>query len=64
MSTIVAVARSAFQFIVGDDWLTALGVVAAIGLTGLIAGTGTVSWWVLPTAVVALLALSLRRARS
>lgn len=51
-----------WDFIVGDDWLTALGVVAALGLTALLAGTGAAAWWLLPAAVLVLLALSLRRA--
>jgi hypothetical protein len=51
-----------WDFVVGDDWVTALGIVAALGLTALIADTGTVAWWVMPPAVIALLALSVRRA--
>jgi hypothetical protein len=42
-------------------WSTALGVVGALALTALIAGTGAAAWWVMPPAVMALLALSLRR---
>jgi hypothetical protein len=52
---------AAWEFLVGDDWRTALGVVAALGLTAVIAGAGVAAWWVLPVAVVVLLALSLRR---
>ena len=62
MRTLVSVIRRLWDFIVGDDPLTALGVVAALALTALIAGTGAAAWWVMPPAVVALLALSLRRA--
>ncbi len=51
-----------WEFVVGDDWVTAAGVVAALALTALIAGAGIAAWWVMPVAVVALLALSLRRA--
>jgi hypothetical protein len=51
-----------WEFIVGDDWLVALGVVLALGLTALLAGAGVAAWWVLPVAVLALLASSLRRA--
>jgi hypothetical protein len=49
-------------FVVGDDWVTALGVVVALGITALVAGAGASAWWVMPVAVIALLALSLRRA--
>lgn len=55
-------ARSVWEFVVGDDWITALGIVAALGVTAVIAGAGIAAWWVMPTAVVTLLALSLRRA--
>ncbi len=51
-----------WEFIVGDDWVTAAGVVVALGLTAAVAGTGASAWWIMPLAVVGLLALSLRRA--
>ena len=51
-----------WEFVVGDDWLTALGVVFALALTALLADTITSAWWVMPLAVVGLLALSIRRA--
>jgi hypothetical protein len=56
--------RAVWDFVVGDDWLTAAGVVAALVLTALVAHhTKLAAWWVMPVAVVALLAASLRRAR-
>ena len=51
-----------WEFVVGDDWLTAAGVVAALGVTAIVAAAGATAWWVMPVAVVVLLALSLRRA--
>jgi hypothetical protein len=54
--------RWVWEFVVGDDPLTALGVVVALGATALIAGAGAPAWWVMPVAAVGLLALSLRRA--
>ena len=51
-----------WEFIVGDDWRTALGVVLGLGLTALIADTNVSAWWVMPVAVIVLLALSIRRA--
>jgi hypothetical protein len=51
-----------WDFIVGDDWITAAGVVLGLGATALIAGADAAAWWVMPVAVLALLALSLRRA--
>jgi hypothetical protein len=40
----------------------ALGVVLALAVTALVATSTVAAWWVLPLAVVALLADSLRRA--
>jgi hypothetical protein len=54
--------RAAWEFVVGDDWQTALGVVVALGVTGAIADSTGAAWVVMPLAVLALLALSLRRA--
>jgi hypothetical protein len=62
VSAAVKAARAVWDFIVGDDWVTAVGVVAALGITALIAGAGVAAWWVMPAAVLGLLALSLRRA--
>ena len=61
MSSLARVLRGIWDFVVGDDPIVALGVVAALGSTAAIAATGTVAWWVMPPAVVALLGLSLRR---
>ena len=62
MSWIVRAARAVWDFVVGDDPLTAFGVVVALGATALIAGAGAAAWWVMPVAAMALLGLSLRRA--
>ena len=48
------------EFVVGDDWLTALGVVLGLSLTAAIAGSGP-AWLVMPLAVPLLLALSVWR---
>ena len=50
-----------WEFVVGDDWVTAAGVALALGLTALIANTIS-AWWVLPVAVPLILGLSLWRA--
>jgi len=62
MRWVFAFVRFWYDFVVGDDWLIAVGVVAAIAATALIADRGVAAWWVMPLAVVALLAGSLRRA--
>ncbi|HEY3829517.1 MAG TPA: hypothetical protein VGL57_10015 [Solirubrobacteraceae bacterium] len=51
-----------WDFVVGDDWRTAVGVVVALGLTALISAAGGSAWWVMPVAVLGLLTLSVRRA--
>lgn len=51
-----------YEFIVGDDWLVAVGVVVALALTWLLAHNDVSAWWVMPVAVVVLLLSSLWRA--
>jgi hypothetical protein len=53
---------AAWEFVAGDDWRTAIGVVLALGVTAIAAGAGLPAWWVMPLAVLGLLALSIRRA--
>jgi hypothetical protein len=48
-----------WDFIVGDDWRVAAGVVASITVTGTLAHAHRTVWWVLPLAVLTLLTLSL-----
>jgi hypothetical protein len=62
MSRVKAVLLGIWDFVVGDDWRVALGVVTAISVTALVATSSVAAWWVLPLGVVALLADSLRRA--
>jgi predicted branched-subunit amino acid permease len=50
-----------YDFVIGDDWRIAAGVVAALAVTALIADTSISAWWVLPAAVAVLLAASLSR---
>jgi divalent metal cation (Fe/Co/Zn/Cd) transporter len=52
-------ARFWWDFVVGDDWVAAAGVLVAIGLTAL-----THWWWLMPLAVLVVLYASLRRARA
>jgi hypothetical protein len=62
MSVARRVVVGAWEFVVGDDWRAAVGVAAALGLTALLATTDVAAWWIMPLAVLAILALSLRRA--
>jgi hypothetical protein len=57
MSRVVAFGRFWWDFVVGDDWLAAAGVVAGLALT-VVLGT----WWLLPIVVAIVLTTSLLRA--
>jgi len=48
-----------YDFIVGDDWRIAVGIVAALGVTALLASSGIAAWWIMPLVAAALLSLSL-----
>ena len=61
MSRIAAFGRFWWDFVVGDDWRAALGVVLAIGATAALAAAGVDAWWLLPIAVALVLYISLRR---
>ena len=62
MTRVEALVRFVWEFVVGDDWRIAVGVAAALGVTALVAGTGSAAWWILPAAVAAVLGLSVWRA--
>jgi len=63
MKWIVGFGRFWWDFVVGDDWLTAALVAIAIGATAAIAHeTHVTAWWLMPVAALAVLWLSLRRA--
>jgi len=62
MNRLKSFALAVWDFVVGDDWRTAAGVVLALALTAVIAGTAVAAWWIMPVAVLLILALSLRRA--
>jgi hypothetical protein len=51
-----------WDFVVGDDWRLALGVVLALGVTALAAGAGATAWWITPVVIAVLLGFSVWRA--
>ena len=51
-----------YDFIVGDDWRLAVGVVVALAAGYLAAHHGVNAWWLMPVAVAALLGVSVTRA--
>jgi hypothetical protein len=57
MSRIAAFGRFWWDFVVGDDWVAAAGVIAGLALTVALA-----AWWVMPIAVAIVLTMSVLRA--
>ncbi len=58
------IGRAAFgiwEFVVGDDWRTALGVVVVLGATAIVAAAGLPAWWLASLGTLAALYLSLKR---
>ena len=51
-----------YDFVVGDDWRIAAGVVAMLAVTWGVSHTSVPSWWLLPTAIGTVLPISLWRA--
>jgi hypothetical protein len=51
-----------YDFVIGDDWVVAAGVVIGLALTYLISHQGAAAWWLLPAVLAVLLPVSLWRA--
>ena len=51
-----------YDFVIGDDWRIAAGVVAGLAVTYGVSQTSVPSWWVMPTLLVIMLPASLWRA--
>jgi hypothetical protein len=62
MKQLAAFGRFWWEFVIGDDWLVAVLVAAAVGATAVLAAANIAAWWLLPLAVPVVLWLSLRRA--
>ena len=56
-SRLAAFGRFWWEFVVGDDWVSAAGVGVGLALTALVE-----AWWVLPPLVALVLAVTLARA--
>ena len=50
-----------YDFVIGDDWVLAAGVVLALAVTALVASVSSTAWWIMPAAIVVLLPLSVWR---
>ena len=57
-----AFGRFWYDFVVGDDWRIAAGVLVMLAITWGVSHTSVPSWWLLPVAVAVVLPLSLLRA--
>lgn len=60
MTRIRDAAKGVWEFIAGDDWVTAAGVILALGMTALITDADS-AWFVMPLVVAILLTLSIWR---
>lgn len=61
-SAVLGFLRFWYEFIVGDDWTVAAGVIGALAVTSLLVHRSVPAWWLMPVAVGLLLFTSLRRA--
>ncbi|HKB50435.1 MAG TPA: hypothetical protein VKC63_03290 [Solirubrobacterales bacterium] len=50
-----------WEFVVGDDWRVAFGIVVTLSATALIAALDLPAWWLSPIATLAILYWSVRR---
>jgi hypothetical protein len=62
MKHLATFGRFWYDFIIGDDWRLAVGVVATIIVVFVAAHNGVDSWWLLPVAVATLLTVSVSHA--
>ena len=62
MKRLKAFGRFWWDFVIGDDWLAAVLVAIAIGITAAVAHSDVTAWWLMPVAVALVLWISLRRA--
>jgi hypothetical protein len=53
-----------WEFVVGEDWRVALGVVVMLGTIAVVAAIGVPAWWIAPIAILAILHRSIGRAVS
>jgi hypothetical protein len=63
LDRVAAFGRFWYRFIVGDDWVIAATVFATLVVMALLVRAGIEAWWLMPIVVIAVLGVSLRRAR-
>jgi hypothetical protein len=57
MSRVAGFGRFWWDFVVGDDWVAAAGVIAGLAITAALG-----AWWVMPITVAIVLTMSVLRA--
>jgi hypothetical protein len=57
------VALGLWEFVVGDDWRVALGIVAMLAVTAGLAALDLPAWWLSPVATLLILWGAVRRAQ-
>ncbi len=62
MSRLAAFGRFWYEFVVGDDWRAAVGVIVALAVSALALSLSSSAWWLLPLSIVAVLTESVLRA--
>jgi hypothetical protein len=63
LAGVAAFGRFWYRFIVGDDWVIAATVLVTLVAVALLLRAGVQAWWLLPLVVIAVLGISLWRAR-
>jgi hypothetical protein len=61
-SWVAGFGRFWYRFIVGDDWTVAAAVAAGLVLTAALNARGFPAWWLVPSIVIVVVGISLRRA--
>jgi hypothetical protein len=64
MRFVVAFGRFWWDFVVGDDWTVAVGVLVSVGATAALAHAGQPAWYVLPAIALVTLGTSVYRVRA
>jgi hypothetical protein len=64
MRFVVAFGRFWWDFVVGDDWTVAVGVLVSVGATAALTHAGHPAWFVLPVFVFVTLGASVYRVRA
>ncbi len=61
-SRVRAFGAFAYDFVIGDDWWVAAGVVAGLAVTYALSHAAITAWWLIPALLIVLLPLTLWRA--